>query len=118
MSWLSRFLNVFRGDRLNRDLDDEIQFHVAARTEELARRAMTPEQAEEQAKRQLGHPLLLRERSRDIKLFPWFESMVQDVQFGLRGLARCLSYPQRYAQPVSIRVRPIWDIHSESAAVR
>ena len=64
MSWLSRFLKVFRGDRLNRDLDDEIQFHLTARTEELARRGMTLEQAQEQAKRQLDRPPVLRESSR------------------------------------------------------
>lgn len=52
MSWLSRLLNVFRCDRLNRHLDDQIQFHSDARTEKLAQRA------QEQAKRQLGHPLL------------------------------------------------------------
>ena len=84
MSWLSRFLNVVRRDRLNRDLDDEIQFHLAARTEELTRRGMTPEQAQGQAGRQLGNPLLLRESSRDIKLFPRLESILQDVAFGLR----------------------------------
>ena len=84
MSWLSRLLNVVRRDRLNQDLDDEIQFHLAARTEVLTRTGMTPEQAKEQAERQLGNPLLLRETSRDIKLFPRLDSILQDVQFGLR----------------------------------
>src|SRR5438093_11135388 len=84
MSWLSRLVNVFRRDRLNRDLKDEIEFHVAARIEEFTRRGMSPQQAEREARRQFGNQLLLRESSRDIKLLPQLESIVQDVQFGLR----------------------------------
>src|SRR5712692_3729255 len=84
MSWLSRLVNVIRRDRLNRDLEDEIQFHLAARTEDLTRRGMTPERAKEQARRQLGNPLLLRESSGDIKLFRRLETILQDVAFGLR----------------------------------
>ena len=34
MSWLSRLVSVIRSDRLNRDLDDEIRFHLDARIEE------------------------------------------------------------------------------------
>src|SRR5262245_43898979 len=84
MSWLSRFLNVLRRDRLHRDLDEEIRFHIAARTEELISLGLEPEQAREAAGRRLGNSLLLRESSRDIKLFPRLESIVQDVTFGLR----------------------------------
>src|SRR2546425_67518 len=84
MSWLSRFANVFRRDRLDRDLEDEIQFHVAARTEEFTRRGMSPQQAEREARRQFGNQLLLRELSRDVKLLSRLESIVQDVGFGLR----------------------------------
>lgn len=84
MSWISRFLNIFKLDRLNRDLDDEIQFHLASRVEELTRRGISPKQAKEHTRRRFGSPLLLRESSKDIKLFPRFESILQDVAFGLR----------------------------------
>ena len=70
MSLLSRFLNVIRCNRLDRDLDDEIQFPSGARTEDLTRDGMSPQEAREQASRQLGNTLLLRESSRDVKLCP------------------------------------------------
>ena len=38
MSWLSRLVNVVRRDRVDRDLDEEMQFHLAARTDELITR--------------------------------------------------------------------------------
>jgi predicted permease len=84
MSWLSRFLNVVKRDRLARDLDDEIQFHLAARAEELMHTGMSLRQAKEQAIRRFGNPLVLRESSTDIKLLPRLESILLDVGFGLR----------------------------------
>ncbi len=84
MSCLSRFVNILRGDRLNRELDEEMQFHVAARAEDLIADGMAPAEAHERARRQFGNALLLREASRDIKLWPRLESIVRDVAFGLR----------------------------------
>jgi predicted permease len=84
MSWLSRILNVGRRDRVNRDLDEEIRFHLAARAEDLTRAGMTPEKAEAQARRRFGHALLVRESSGDVKLFARLESILRDAAFGLR----------------------------------
>jgi hypothetical protein len=61
MSWLSRLSNVFRGGKLNRDLDDELRFHLEERAAELVRRGVAPEEAARQARRTLGNPLRLRE---------------------------------------------------------
>ena len=88
MSWLSRLANVFRDDSLSRDLDDELRFHVEARTEDLVRRGLTRRDAEREARRRLGNPLLLREMSRDVKLLPRLESILRDVRFGLRMLGK------------------------------
>ena len=88
MSWLSRFLNVFRRDRLHRDFEDEMQFHLSSRIDELVRRGMPAEEAKEQAGRQFGNSLVLLESSRDIKLFPRIESIFRDVVFGVRQCLR------------------------------
>jgi putative ABC transport system permease protein len=84
MSWLSRFASVFRGDRLNRDLDDEIRFHLDARTEEHTRAGLSIEEASALSRRQFGSPALVRDASRDIKLFPRIESIFRDVAFAMR----------------------------------
>ena len=84
MSWLSRLVNVIRRDRVDRDLDEEMRFHLAARTDDLVRDGMPAEDARAQARRQFGNPLLMRESSRDIKLLPRLESILRDVGFGLR----------------------------------
>ncbi|MFZ0589523.1 MAG: permease prefix domain 1-containing protein, partial [Bryobacteraceae bacterium] len=86
MSLLSRFVNVFRGQRLDKELDDELLFHVEERAEDLIRRGWSQDDARREARKIVGNPLLLRESSRDIKLIPWLESIVQDTRFGLRIL--------------------------------
>ena len=84
MSWLSRFVSVIRSGRLNRDLDDEMRFHLDARTEEYTAAGLSVEEARARARREFGSPALMRDTSRDIKLFPRIESIVRDVAFAAR----------------------------------
>ena len=84
MSWLSRFVSVIRGNRLNRDLDDEMRFHLEERTEEYTRAGLSIEEASARARREFGSPALMRDESRDIKLLPRIESIFRDVSFALR----------------------------------
>ena len=84
MSWLSRLVNVVRHARVDRDLDDEIRFHLEARVAEFTKAGMPAAEAERLARRQFGNTLVLRESSRDIKLLPRFESVLRDIAFGLR----------------------------------
>jgi putative ABC transport system permease protein len=88
MSWFSRAANVFRSDRVDRALDEEATFHIESRVEDLVAAGMTREAAEAMARRQYGNRLRLRESSRDIKLLPWLDDLVQDVRHGLRALRR------------------------------
>jgi predicted permease len=80
MSWISRIANVFRRERLTRELDEELASHI----EEAMEHGRSPEQA----RRAFGGTLRHREASRDIKLLPWLESLLADVTFGWRQLAK------------------------------
>ena len=75
---------MIRSGRLNRDLDDEIRFHLEARTEEYMREGLSTEEAGARARRQFGNPTLVRDESRDLKLFPRLESILRDVSFAVR----------------------------------
>ena len=88
MSLLSRLTNVFRSGRVQRDLDDELAFHIEERTRELVESGMTPEAARREVARRFGSPLRLRERSLDVKLLPWLDSMGRDVRLGARMLRK------------------------------
>lgn len=88
MSWLSRLANVFRASNVDADLEEELRFHRSTRVDELIAQGFTREDAEAQAARRFGNALLLREKSRDIKLLPWLESVLQDIRFGARSLRK------------------------------
>ncbi len=88
MSWLARVIRVFHESKLDRDLADEQRFHIEARKEDLIRRGMSADEAARAARRQFGNPLQLREHSRDARLVPWLESVLHDIQFGLRMLSK------------------------------
>jgi predicted permease len=84
VSWLSRIANVFGSSAVDRALDDEMQFHIEARVDELVSGGMTRRAAESVASRQFGNRLRIRESSRDVKVMPWLESIFKDIQFAFR----------------------------------
>ena len=80
MSFWSRMANGFRGDRLNREIDEEIQAHI--------REAIEQGRDAAEARRAFGSALLRREESRDIRLVAWFESLRADAVFGWRQILK------------------------------
>src|SRR6266404_6322538 len=80
MSLWSRMANVVRGDRLSREIDDELESHIAHAIEQ----GRNPEEA----RRAFGSAWRQRERSRDIKLIPWLDSLRADAVFGWRRLTK------------------------------
>ena len=80
MSLWSRIRNVARGDRMNRELDEELEAHVQD--------AIASGRDPAEARRALGAALKQREASRDVKLIPWLDSLRADAQFGWRRLAK------------------------------
>jgi predicted permease len=76
----SRIANVFRRDRLNRDIEEELESHLAE--------AIAEGRDPAEARRAFGTPLHHRERSRDIRLIPWLESLYADSVFGWRQIVK------------------------------
>src|SRR5271154_6007834 len=80
MSVWSRIVNVFRVERLNREIDEEMQSHV----EEAISEGRDPVEA----RRAFGSAMRHRENSRDVRLFAWLESLRADAVFGWRQLVK------------------------------
>jgi putative ABC transport system permease protein len=74
--------------RLERDLDDEVAFHLAMREADLRAGGVPDPAAREMARRRFGNVTHLKEQTRDMWLFPSFESIAQDVRFALRTLRK------------------------------
>ncbi len=80
MSLWSRIGNAFRGDRLSREIDDELQSHI----EEAIRHGRDPEEA----RRAFGSTFRHWEESRDMRVLPWLDSLRADAVFGWRRLKK------------------------------
>ena len=88
MGIMRRLANAFRGRRLNRDLDEELQFHLDARTQDNLAAGLPPERAQRDASLKFGNRTLIRERTRDMNVHAWIETTGQDLHYALRGLKR------------------------------
>ncbi len=80
MSVWSRIANVFRSDRLNAEIDDELQAHI----EEAIASGRDPDEA----RRAFGSILRRREAGHSIRAAAWLESLLADTNFGWRQLRR------------------------------
>ena len=71
MAWLSRLWNGLRSNRLSREIDWEMAFHLAERTDDLVASGMAPEAAQREARRRFGNYAAQKERIRDTDLLVW-----------------------------------------------
>src|SRR6266446_1270763 len=85
MNWLTKFLH--RGDAVDREIDDELQFHIERRIERYIQAGMTREQARRKALDRFGNFEQIRETVREIDLGT-LESVWQDVRYAARTLAK------------------------------
>jgi predicted permease len=92
MDWLrvlaSRLLAFFRKRHAEGDFDSEVRSHLEMLTEENVRRGMNPEEARHAARREFGGVEQTKEEYREQRSLPFLETLVQDVRYGLRMLAK------------------------------
>jgi putative ABC transport system permease protein len=88
VSMRNRLQALFRRGKAERELDEELRFHIEERTRENVAAGMPPEEARNAALRQFGNVVRLKEDTRAAWTFPCFETLFQDVRYGLRQLRR------------------------------
>jgi len=83
-----RLYGLVRKGSLERDMDDELDFHLQMEVAESLRKGMTPDEARSQAQRRLGGVAQLKETYRETHALPVIEVLWQDIRFGFRMLRR------------------------------
>jgi predicted permease len=69
-------------------LDEELRFHLERQIAENVAAGMTAEEAHYTALRTFGNPALLREQARATWSWAWLESLMHEMRYGVRTLAR------------------------------
>src|SRR5690554_6400502 len=88
MTFFSKLGGLFRRQKLNRELSEEIRAHLDALTEQNIARGMSPVEARHAAHRIFRGEEQVKERVRDEWSWIWLEQLMQDVRLACRGLRR------------------------------
>jgi predicted permease len=86
VSLINRLFGSLRKNKLEDQLNDELEFHIEMRTREFISAGMDPEEARYRARRVFGNQLLLKERTRDMDMIGWVEALFQDLRYTCRML--------------------------------
>ncbi len=86
--WIVRVGNLFRKERLEQDLNEELTSHLAMHIADNLRAGMTPEEARRDALIRLGGIEQTKEIFRERRGISWLEHSLDDMRFGLRMLRK------------------------------
>jgi len=92
MSWpsvlVARIRSLVQRSRVERELDDEVRFHLEMQVEDNLKAGMSPDEARSAARRSFGAIEPMKERHRDRRAFAQAETVLQDIRFAIRTLRR------------------------------
>jgi predicted permease len=80
--------NLFRRKQLDRDLEEELQAYVELVSAEKVQAGVDPEVARRDARREMGGVHQVTQHVRDVRVGACLDRLVQDVQYGVRTLAK------------------------------
>ena len=81
-----RFRAVFRRRAVERDLDDELRFHLEQEARKLEGTGLAPEEALRRARLAFGGVERIKDDTRDVSGVSWLETFGQDLRYAVRGL--------------------------------
>jgi len=88
VSWSNRLSNLFRRDKLNEELKEELQFHLDARTRDNLRAGMQAGAARQDAARRFGNATVASERAHEMNIVLSIENVGRDLRYALRSLRK------------------------------
>jgi len=92
MRWLDKLFMqcrmLFLRDRAGDQLSEELRFHLDQQIAENLAAGMNPGEARRAALRLFGNPTALRDQARESWSWQWLESLLRDLRYAVRTLAR------------------------------
>ena len=81
-----RLRSLFRRNRVEQELDEELRYHLECKSEEFLAQGLTPEDARLAALRAMDGLELRKEQCRDARGLRFLETLNQDIRYALRML--------------------------------
>jgi putative ABC transport system permease protein len=88
MNWLGRIFRTLRQKDHQRDMEEELQFHLSMREQNNLAHGMAAQEARRNARLRFGNPAVWLERLSEIDLAMVPRSILEDLRFGVRQLCR------------------------------
>jgi hypothetical protein len=85
--WL-RAKALFLPRALERDLQDELPFHLEMREREHRSEGFTPQEARARARQRFGNLLSVKDSTRDVWSVRALEGLLQDLKYSIRSCER------------------------------
>ena len=85
---LFRLRALVRRDAVERDLDDELRFHLDNQIDKHVAGGVSRHEAERLARAALGGVDAVKAACRDERRVPWVDDVLRDLRYGCRGLRR------------------------------
>jgi putative ABC transport system permease protein len=104
MAWYRRIWNVLRPVRMQSDLQRELQFHVTERAEELQAGGLGRAEAVRQARLAFGNYTAQVERTRDMDINSWLESLLRNLRQAMRSLAKTPAFTATVVATLAIGI--------------
>ncbi len=83
-----RLRSLLRKRAVERELNDEVRFHLDKLIEEYAAKGLKPQEARFAALRELGGMEQIKEECRDMRRVNFVANLSQDIRYGVRMLAK------------------------------
>src|SRR5262245_1652467 len=83
-----RLRSLFRRRQVERELDEELRYHIERQIGEYISKGMTEEKARSAALRAMGGVERRKEECREMRRVVWIEDLMQDVRYSLRTLRK------------------------------
>jgi len=84
--WLKQLRALVAKDRMERELDEEVAFHLQMEADRRVREGLSPEEARRAARLAFGGVERTKEEVRDARWVRGFENLLSDLRYGLRAL--------------------------------
>ncbi len=85
---LKRLAYLFRREQFAHELDDEMQFHIETRADELEKTGLSRGEALARARREFGSAVRMKEDTRSAWQIRWVADLISDLRYALRALRR------------------------------